>query len=61
MKASKEAKKIRWYPPDPPHPFSHRISTFPSGNCWYFLFFALTTLQSKKLSYFCNQKTIVEN
>jgi hypothetical protein len=25
-------RKIRSDPPDPPHPFSHRISTFQSGN-----------------------------
>jgi hypothetical protein len=30
--SSQNIKKIRSYPPDPLHPFSHRISTFPSGN-----------------------------
>jgi hypothetical protein len=27
-------KKIRLNPPDPPHPFSHCIGIFQSGNCW---------------------------
>jgi hypothetical protein len=29
--STRTTKKIRSYPPNPPNPFSHRISTFPQG------------------------------
>jgi hypothetical protein len=42
--SSKNQKKIRSYPPDPPNPFSHRISTFQSAETAILLRFNLAKI-----------------